>query len=61
MKTILHIQTRPDDALADQLAAAQAALTETTVETIRLTETSTDADYRALVEKVFQAESIQVW
>lgn len=61
MKTILHIQTRPNDTLADQLATAQAAQPETTVETIRLTETSTDADYRALVEKVFQADSVQVW
>ena len=61
MKTILHIQTRPNDTLADQLATAQAAQPETTVETIRLTETSTEADYRALVEKVFQADSVQVW
>jgi hypothetical protein len=61
MKTILHIQTRPNDTLADQLATAQAAQLETTVETIRLTETSTEADYRALVEKVFQADSVQVW
>jgi hypothetical protein len=61
MKTLLHVQTRPDDALADQLAAAQAALPETTVETIRLTDASTDADYRALVEKVFQADSVQMW
>jgi len=61
MKTILHIQTRPNDALADQLAAAQSAQPDTTVETIRLTEASTDADYRALVEKVFQADSVQVW
>ncbi len=61
MKTLLHIQTRPNDTLADQLATAQAAQPETTVETIRLTETSTDADYRALVEKVFQADSVQVW
>ena len=61
MKTILHIQTRPNDALADQLATAQATQPQTTVETIRLTETSTDADYRALVEKVFQADSVQVW
>jgi hypothetical protein len=61
MKTLLHIQTRPTDALADQLATAQAALPETTVETLHLTADSTDADYRALVEKVFQADSVQVW
>lgn len=61
MKTLLHIQTRSNDALADQLAGAQAAQPETTVETIRLAETSTEADYRALVEKVFQADSVQVW
>jgi hypothetical protein len=61
MKTILHIQTRPNDALADQLATAEAALPATTVETIHLTDASTDADYRALVEKVFQADSVQVW
>jgi hypothetical protein len=61
MKTILHIQTRPNDELADQLATAEAALPATTVETIRLTDASTDADYQALVEKVFLAESVQVW
>jgi hypothetical protein len=61
MKTILHLQTRPTDALAEQLATAQAALPGTTVETLRLTADSTDADYRALVEKVFQADSVQVW
>lgn len=61
MKTILHIQTHPNDALADQLAATQAAFPETTVETIQLTDASTDTDYRALVEKVFQADSVQVW
>ena len=61
MKTLLHIQTRPNDVLADQLATAQSTQPETTVETIRLTEASTDADYRALVEKVFQADSVQVW
>ena len=61
MKTILHIQTRPNDTLADQFAAAQATQPDTTVETILLTETSPDADYRALVEKVFQADSVQVW
>jgi hypothetical protein len=61
MKTILHILTKPEDALAEQLRSAHQLLPETKVETIRLAADSNDADYQALVKKVFQADSVNLW
>ncbi len=58
MKTILHILTKPEDALARDLIARQAALPDTRVETADLTRG--EPDYGALVEKIFAADSVQV-
>ena len=61
MKTIFHILTRPEDPLADSVIAVQSALPETRVESIRLTATATEGQYRELVTKAFSADSVQVW
>jgi hypothetical protein len=59
MKTILHILTKPDDALAKDLAARQTAQPDTRVEVADLTQGV--PDYGAVVEKIFEANSVQVW
>ncbi len=61
MKTILHILTRPEDPLADTLIAVQQTLPDMAVEAFRLGETTPPEQYRGLVEKVFSADSVQVW
>jgi len=59
MRAILDILTRPEDELTRAVIAGQRALPETVVETVELT--ATTPDYDALVEKIFAADSIQVW
>ena len=59
MRTILHILTRPQDELPRALIAGQRGLPETTVEAVELT--SPAPDYDALVEKIFTADSVEVW
>jgi hypothetical protein len=59
MRAILHILTRPEDELPRAVIAGQGALPETTVETVALTGPA--PDYDALVEKIFAADSVQVW
>jgi hypothetical protein len=59
MKTILHILTKPDDVLARELAARQRSLPETRVEAADLT--PPEPDYGAVVEKIFAADSVEVW
>lgn len=59
MPALLHILTKPDDTLAAQIIASHQAKTENKVEVVDLTKT--DADYKALVEKIFKSDSIQVW
>lgn len=59
MRTILHILTRPEEELTRAVMAAQRGLPETTVETVELTGAA--PDYDALVEKIFSADSVEVW
>lgn len=59
MRTILHILTRPQDAFARQLIERQSQLGETTTEVVDVT--APEADYAALVDKIFAADSVQVW
>ena len=59
MAAILHILTKPDDALAQTIMAAQAAQPDNRVETVDLTQPH--PDYAALVEKIFAADSVAVW
>ena len=58
MRTVLHILTRPEDELTQQLIARQRAWPETQVEVMRLD--SATPDYDAVLEKVFTADSIEV-
>ena len=59
MPALLHILTKPDDTLAVQIIAAQKTKPENKIEVVDLTQP--DSDYKALVEKIFQSDSIQVW
>ena len=59
MRTILHIFTRPEDELRRELIAQQQAMDATTVEFVDLT--SGSADYNAIVDKIFAADSVEVW
>ena len=59
MRTILHILTRPEDDLARELIAKQKAIPETDVHVADLTKAG--PDYEALVEKIFAADSVEVW
>ncbi len=59
MPALLHILTKPDDALAAQIISAQKTKPENKIEVVDLTKP--DSDYKALVEKIFESDSIQVW
>jgi hypothetical protein len=59
MRSILHILTRPEDELTRPVIAAQRALPDTTVEVADLNVPV--PDYEAAVEKIFAADSVQVW
>ena len=59
MPALLHILTKPDDALAARIIASHKTKVENKVEVVDLTQS--DADYKALVEKIFKSDSIQVW
>jgi hypothetical protein len=59
MRTILHILTRPEDELSRTVMAGQRALPEVAVETIDLA--CATPDYNVLVEKIFSADSVEVW
>ena len=59
MRTILHVRTQPDDSLQRIVAEQQRALPGSTVEVVDLSQGS--PDYDSLVEKVFAADSVQVW
>ena len=59
MRQILHVLTRPDDPLARQLITGQRALAGTQAEVIDLT--VPEPDYTALLEKIFAADSVEVW
>lgn len=59
MRTILHILTRAEDELTRDLITQQRALPETTVEVANLA--TGEPDYEALVDKIFAADSVEVW
>jgi hypothetical protein len=59
MRTILHILTRTEDELAQELIAKQRALPETKVEVVELIAPA--PDYEVLIEKIFAADSVEVW
>ena len=59
MRRILHLRTRPEDKLGEELAAVQRAQPDCEVKVVELTVPA--PDYDALLEEVFAADSIQVW
>jgi hypothetical protein len=59
MRTILHILTRPDDALAREIIAQQQTGGENRLVVEDLTKLQ--PDYKRLLENIFAAESVQVW
>lgn len=59
MRNLLHILTRPDDPLADKIIALQRDQPDCQLTVADLT--APDPDYDALLEKIFTADSIQVW
>ncbi|MEO6183346.1 MAG: hypothetical protein ABIP71_09655 [Verrucomicrobiota bacterium] len=59
MPILLHILTQPDDPLADEIIARQKANPENQIEIVDLT--PAEADYKKLLQKIFTADSVQVW
>ncbi|MEK7674409.1 MAG: hypothetical protein AAB676_01070 [Verrucomicrobiota bacterium] len=59
MVRILHILTKPDDALAAEIISGQGRLPDHSVKIVDLT--GPDPDYRALLEDIFAADSVEVW
>ena len=59
MRTILHILTTADDALAKQILELQQANPDLKIQKVDLTQNETD--YPALVEQIFAADSVEVW
>lgn len=59
MRHLLHILTIPADALAARMIPIQREQADHKVKVVDLTRP--DADYRALLEEIFAADSVQVW
>jgi hypothetical protein len=59
MRLLLHILTRPDDALARQIIARQQGGGEN--KTVVADLTQPQPDYKELLENIFAADSVQVW
>jgi hypothetical protein len=59
MRTLLQLLTRPSDPLANKIASLQRAHPEVKVETLDLTIGT--PDYHLLLERILEADSVQVW
>jgi hypothetical protein len=59
MPCVLHILTRPEDTFSREIIAQQKAGTETEIEVVDLT--IPQPDYKALLEKIFTADSVETW
>ena len=59
MRTILHILTKPEDALAAEMITKEKALAEVKTKIVDLN--AGEPDYKALLENIFAADSVQVW
>ena len=59
MRTILHILTQPPDELVKKTIERQRAFPETNVEVSDLTQES--PDYDSLIDKIFAADSIDIF
>jgi hypothetical protein len=59
MTKILHVLTKENDALPNEIISRQRQDPERRVETTDLTQEQ--PDYPALLKKVFEADSVSVW
>lgn len=58
MRRVLHILTRPEDALARDVIARQKEISGIRIDVVDLNEAP---DYKGLLEKIFDAHSIETW
>ena len=59
MTRILHILTKPDDALVAEVVAKQATLPDCKITVTDLTQPA--PNYAELLEQIFVADSVAVW
>ena len=59
MPSILHILTRPEDPLVREIISRQTQQPGAKVEVEDLSRA--DADYAALLEKIFEADCVAIW
>jgi len=59
MRVLLHILTRPDDTLAQEVIARQREQQDQEVSVLDLT--AAEPDYRRLLQEIFAADSVAVW
>ena len=59
MRVVLHILTRPDDALAQEIIAKQREQSGQKVNVVDLT--AAEPDYARLLQEIFAADSVAVW
>ena len=59
MPRLLHIITKPDDSLAQEIISRQRQDAQNQVEVVDVT--ASEQDYRELARKVFAADSVEVW
>ena len=59
MRLLLHILTRPDDALVREIITRQQNGGEN--KTVVADLTKPQPDYKVLLENIFAADSVQVW
>jgi hypothetical protein len=59
MRRVLHILTRPGDTLGPEIIARQKNGLEIQVEVVDLR--TAQPDYKELLEKIFDADSIETW
>jgi hypothetical protein len=59
MRTILHVLTRAEDSLWRDIIERQRAFADVKIDVVKLTDSA--PDYDVLVEKIFTADSIEVF
>ena len=59
MRVVLHILTRPDDAVAQEIISRQREESGQEVNVVDLT--AAVPDYTRLLEEIFAADSVAVW
>ena len=59
MARLLHIVTKSEDALAKEIISKQGENSENQIEVVDVSQGT--PDYKELVQKIFNADSVQVW